>query len=140
MLLDEWRGWTNGGVEVKNGGINEDGYFLSLKDVELKIMNPLLLFLTEILGTFLLIVTILMTDGNALAIGLALAVAVYFGGKVSGGHFNPAVSSVMWLKESINGAQWFMYVIAQLIGGFLAYGYYMAASSKTSVVASNKSQ
>ena len=44
--------------------------------------------LVEFIGTFVFLSVILST-GDAFAIGLALAVAIFFGGKVSGGHFNP---------------------------------------------------
>jgi aquaporin Z len=94
-------------------------------------MNPILVFFTEIIGTFILIATILMTNGNALAIGLALAVAIYIGANVSGGHFNPAVSVVMYLKNSINTSQLLFYIIAQLFGGLFALSYYSASSSNS---------
>jgi aquaporin Z len=91
--------------------------------------NPVLVFLTEILGTFILISTILMTGGNALAIGLALAVGIIIGGSISGGHFNPAVSFIMFLKQGISATQLVMYILAQLLGGVLAYGYFVSSKA-----------
>ena len=54
-------------------------------------------YLTELIGTFFLVLTIGLTvlGGTPLAplaIGASLMVMVYMGGHVSGGHFNPAVS------------------------------------------------
>ena len=55
-------------------------------------------FFTEFIGTFIFLSVILKT-GDALAIGIALASVIYFGGKVSGGNFNPAVSYMMLLSN-----------------------------------------
>jgi aquaporin Z len=50
---------------------------------------------TELIGTFGLVLTIgcAIMGKAALAIGAALMVFVYAGGHISGGHYNPAVSS-----------------------------------------------
>lgn len=57
-------------------------------------------YIYEFIGTFFLVFTVGMTVLNPygaglwapLAIGSVLAVMVYAGGHVSGGHYNPAVS------------------------------------------------
>ena len=54
----------------------------------------------EFIGTFIFL-SVILTTGDPFAIGLALAVVIYFGGKVSGGHFNPAVSVMMFLNKAI---------------------------------------
>ena len=46
--------------------------------------------LAEFLGTMFFLYVILAT-GDAIAIGLALIVVILVAGKLSGGHFNPAV-------------------------------------------------
>ena len=51
-------------------------------------------FVVEFLGTLFFLYVILAT-GEALPIGLALAIAIMVGGKISGGNFNPAVSVMM---------------------------------------------
>jgi aquaporin Z len=86
--------------------------------------NPVLVFVTEIIGTFILLSAILMSGGNALAIGLALAVGIVLGGAISGGNFNPAVSFIMFLQESMSAMECMFYIIAQLLGGVFALGYY----------------
>merc|ERR1712096_547431 len=59
--------------------------------------------IVEMIGTFMLLTTIVfaVSSGSAnapLAIGLGLAVFVYAGGPVSGGHFNPAVTLAVFLR------------------------------------------
>ena len=75
---------------------------------------------TEFIGTFIFLGVILKT-GDALAIGLALAAVIYFGGKVSGGHFNPAVSFMMLLSNKIDITKFVAFIIAQVLGGTAAF-------------------
>ena len=75
---------------------------------------------TEFIGTFIFLGVILKT-GDALAIGIALASVIYFGGKVSGGHFNPAVSFMMLLSNKIDIAKFVAFIIAQVLGGTAAF-------------------
>lgn len=83
--------------------------------------------LTEFIGTFIFL-TVILATGQAIPIGLALAVAIYFGGKISGGHFNPAVSTMMLVKGSISVETFIGYVIAQVLGGLVALMFWKAAS------------
>jgi glycerol uptake facilitator-like aquaporin len=80
----------------------------------------ILQFFTEFIGTFIFLGVILKT-GDALAIGIALASVIYFGGKISGGHFNPAVSFMMLLSNKIDIAKFIVFIIAQLLGGTAAF-------------------
>jgi len=43
---------------------------------------------------------------------------------VSGGHFNPAVSVMMYLKKAINDKELLMYVISQVLGGVAALDFF----------------
>lgn len=56
----------------------------------------------------------------AFAFGLALIAALYTVGRISGGHFNPAVSLAMFLDQRISAADMVGYWVAQLAGGILA--------------------
>lgn len=76
-------------------------------------------FLVEFLGTLFFLYVVLAT-GNPLAIGLALTVAIMAGGKVSGGHFNPAVSVMMAAKGKLSTKNLLPYVLAQVAGGLAA--------------------
>lgn len=82
-------------------------------------------YLTELIGTFFLVLTIGLTtvQGAAmapLAIGSVLMVMVYMGGHISGGHYNPAVTFGVLLAGKTTGAELAAYWIAQLLGGLLA--------------------
>ena len=53
---------------------------------------------------------------NALATAIALAIAIRIGMKISGSHFNPAVSLVMLLLKKMNNQDFLLYVVAQTLG------------------------
>jgi len=76
-------------------------------------------FVVEFLGTMFFLYVIL-ASGNPLAIGLALAVAIMVGGKISGGNFNPAVSVMMTAAGKLNKADLLPYIVAQVAGGLAA--------------------
>lgn len=76
-------------------------------------------YLVEFLGTMFLMYVILAT-GNAYAISAALAVAIVLGGKISGGHFNPAVSVAMTVKNKLSKNDLVAYVLAQMAGAVVA--------------------
>src|SRR3954451_25447929 len=58
--------------------------------------------------------------GVALAHGLALSIAISALGKVSGGHFNPAVSITMVATRQMPPQAGVVYVVSQLLGATLA--------------------
>ena len=87
----------------------------------------------EILYTFALCLVVLnvatskATEGNSyygLAIGFTLVVAVFAGGPVSGGAFNPAVGIGPIVMNALVGggsfADFWLYLIGPLVGGALA--------------------
>lgn len=78
-------------------------------------------YLAELVGTFILVLTILGTGGNAYLVGLSLAVVILFTGAISGGMVNPAVSFAMYLKGMLMPIEFAYYVIAQLLGGAGAF-------------------
>lgn len=85
-------------------------------------MNRLL---TEMIGTFFLVLTIGLTvvldrPLAALAIGSVLMVMVYMGGHVSGAHYNPAVTLAIFMRGGIESKAVLPYMIVQLIGALLA--------------------
>lgn len=77
-------------------------------------------YLVEFIGTFIFL-SVILTSGEAFPIGLALTTVIFFGGKVSGGNYNPAVSTMMFLKQKLNTPDYVGYVIAQILGGVSAY-------------------
>ena len=70
--------------------------------------------LIEYVGTVFFLFVII-TTGNPLAIGAALALACYIGGPISGGNYNPAVTLLMVLAGTQKKETLFTYVIMQLV-------------------------
>lgn len=67
----------------------------------------------EYLGTCLLIGALAFTS-SPLFIVAALAVAIGLGGKVSGGHFNPAITAWALASGKMSKAKALSYVVAQV--------------------------
>jgi len=85
----------------------------------------ILVLLVEFFGTFLLLISY-FASGNALVIGITLALVVLLTGGISGGHVNPAVSMAMWVAGSITLTEFLAYIVAQYAGGVAAYYAYTA--------------
>ena len=80
-------------------------------------------YLVEFVGTLFLLFVILVS-GEAIPIGLAVILAIMLVGKISGGHFNPAVSVMMFLNKKIQAQDLLFYVLAQVLGGAVALQLY----------------
>jgi aquaporin Z len=80
-------------------------------------------YLVEFLGTFLFL-SVILTQGQAIPIAVALAAVIFFGGSVSGGHFNPAVSLMMHVNNMIPLQDLVIYVVSQLAGGIVALTFF----------------
>jgi len=90
-------------------------------------------FLCEFIGTFAFVFSILVISHNTglpnyvkfFLIGLSLVLLISTLGFYSGGHFNPVVSTAVFLTKpkrrlSSNGMNWLWYVGAQAVGGIAA--------------------
>lgn len=89
-------------------------------------------YVYEFIGTFFLVTVIGMVviePGAAalgfapLAIGTVLAVMIFAGGHVSGGHYNPAVSLAVFLrgdKQTFTVTDMVIYWVVQIVAGFIA--------------------
>ncbi len=89
----------------------------------------------EALGTFFLVMAVVgsgimaqnLADGNValallcntIATGAVLFVIITIFVSVSGAHFNPAVSLVMWVRGGLARTETFAYVAVQIVGGCL---------------------
>ena len=80
-------------------------------------------YLVEFLGTTLLVYVIFATN-NWAAIGLALAIAVLLGGKISGGAFNPAVAISLYYSGKLNKNDVLPYIIVEILGALTAFYVY----------------
>jgi aquaporin Z len=81
----------------------------------------------EFIGMFLFMFTVGMATDRAgagalapLAIGAMLMVMVYAGGHISGGHYNPAVSTAVFLRGLMASEEWGAYMGTQLFAAILA--------------------
>jgi glycerol uptake facilitator-like aquaporin len=77
----------------------------------------------EFIGTLLFLYVIIAT-GNFVAIGTALALLIYLGGPISGGNFNPVVTTMLVAAKKQNMNTLIPYIIAQLAGGIAALEVY----------------
>jgi aquaporin Z len=81
----------------------------------------------EFIGMFIFMFTVGMATektgaGNLapFAIGFVLMVMVFAGGHISGGHYNPAVSTAVLIRGKMTPNEWVAYVVTQLIAAVLA--------------------
>ena len=79
----------------------------------------------EFIGTFIFICVILKMGSyqwGGIAIGLTLAAMILFGGSISGGHFNPAVTFAQYMQPGSMLSWWRAggYILMQVIAGVLA--------------------
>lgn len=90
-------------------------------------MKTLKVLLAECLGTFVLVFfacgVAAWTGGSvvatSLAFGLVIVAMAYSIGRISGCHINPAVSLGCLLDKRMSVKDFCLYVVAQLVGGFL---------------------
>jgi aquaporin Z len=84
----------------------------------------LIKYFVELIGTFIFVSIILntLTDSSITPVSVAvgLLAVIYFGGRISGGHFNPAVSIAMFLKNKITMQVLLGYIVVQILGAGVA--------------------
>ncbi len=83
-------------------------------------MSNLINYGVEFLGTFVFL-TVILSTSNPIAIAVTLLAMIYFGGELSGGHFNPAVSIMFATKGQLSITDTIIYILAQVLGGLCAY-------------------
>lgn len=76
--------------------------------------------LAEMLGTFLLVTSILITSGDAFFTGLTFAVVAFAIMAISGAHVNPAVTFGLWTMRKLSGMKVPFYWLAQVLGAIAA--------------------
>lgn len=87
-------------------------------------------YLVEFLGTMILSFVIFATN-NYLAIGAALALAVFMGGAISGGAFNPAIAIAMVQAGKLATDDLMPYIVAQVGGALAGYQLVKAILSRS---------
>jgi len=93
-------------------------------------------YISEFIGTYFLVLTIgfNVLQNTALApisIGSMLMAMIFATGKVSGGHFNPAVTLGVFCRGKIDGNSACAYVAAQLVGGLFGGCTYLSMLGAT---------
>ncbi|KAF2213963.1 hypothetical protein CERZMDRAFT_110945 [Cercospora zeae-maydis SCOH1-5] len=98
--------------------------------------------LAELLGTFVQLtigfcgdIQVTLNHGSnshttAWLWGMATMMAIYIAGGISGAHFNPSITTILWFYRGFPKRKMLEYFIAQFLGAFLAcyaaYGIYYA--------------
>ncbi|SYW21136.1 MIP/aquaporin family protein [Oenococcus oeni] len=85
-------------------------------------------YIAEFMGTFMLVFlgtgAVVIAKGDVLTIGLAfglaITISVYAFGSISGGHFNPAVTTAMLINRRINAIDAGYYIVSQILGAIVA--------------------
>lgn len=94
--------------------------------------NKVAMLVAEFLGTGVLALVMLAVQRStigvpyfvAIAAGLAVAALMFVFSGVSGAHLNPAVTIGLWVSRKVKTLPAATYLVAQLLGGWAAYGVY----------------
>jgi aquaporin Z len=81
-------------------------------------------YAVELIGTFLLVFTVVATTLGTgtlgpLAVGAVILALVYAGGHISGAHYNPAITLAVLVRGRLEPADAVAYWVVQLAGGVL---------------------
>lgn len=87
-------------------------------------------YFVEAVGTFFLVLTVGLSQGNPFAVGGILATMIYMGGYISGGHYNPAVSVAVYIRGKLDKRTTVFYIISQLLGSFAAASVYFMITAQ----------
>ena len=86
----------------------------------------MLAFLTEFIGSFVFIASVLISNAyypvefRPIIIALTLLAMIYFGNYISGGHYNPVISTMMFIKGELNIGNYIGFIVSQIFGGLIA--------------------
>ena len=97
--------------------------------------------LVEFIGTFIFLTVVLIATSKTVtgpasgvvapfAIVIALFAAILFGGQISGGHFNPAISFMKMIQGETSMTTTLAFIIVQLLAAAAAYGFYKSIHEK----------
>lgn len=78
-------------------------------------------YIAEFVGTFILAAVAVLSQGQPLFVGFALIAIVLTIGTLSGSHVNPLITVGAWVTRKISGIRALGYVVAQILGGLLAF-------------------
>lgn len=101
--------------------------------------------LAEFFGTAILTLVVLGVQRStigipyfvALAAGLTVTVMLFALGRVSGAQLNPALTIGLWTARKIGTIRAAVYIVAQLLGAWAAYGIFTYVSNQNMTVLTN---
>lgn len=81
--------------------------------------------LVEFIGTFFLVFAVVVNASSnsqfaPFAIAATLCVCIYAGGRISGAHYNPAVSFSLFLRGLVSSKELVFYVLIQMLAAIFA--------------------
>lgn len=79
-------------------------------------------YLIEFFGTFIVVLAVSLTE-NPFAMGPMYLAMLYLGARISGAHYNPAISLASWLRGTLSTERLPWYVLAQVLGALAAIGF-----------------
>ena len=91
-----------------------------------KPMNMIIVSLLELMGTAMILIAFAGAQGGALGVSIMLFACIIVFGDISGGHFNPAVTLGVYIRQSyVDGAWLFnlgysaLIISSQIVGAFI---------------------
>lgn len=76
----------------------------------------------EFFGTLVLVLSVLLSSGHPVVIGITLAILVFLAAPYSGANLNPAIALASASKGRITWTLMAYYILAELLGGMAAWG------------------
>ena len=91
--------------------------------------------LVEFVGTFIFLSVIIKNVKGGVSwapfpIVIALLAVIFWGGSISGGHYNPAVTTMFYLDNSMELQDAIVYIVSQLAGAYGALTFYKMTAKK----------
>jgi aquaporin Z len=93
-------------------------------------MDKMPKYAVEFIGTFIFFSVILKVR-EPIPIVIALLAVIYFGGSISGGHFNPGVTFMKVINGEMDTNDAILYVAFQLLAAYCAYLFYVNVVEKS---------
>lgn len=92
--------------------------FVAKKVKQLPIITEVI---AELIGTFLLVVTVFSVQNQPLYIAFAMIGIVFLLGKISGAYVNPAMVVGGWITKKISTIKGASYILAEIFGAVIAW-------------------
>jgi aquaporin Z len=81
-------------------------------------------YFVEFIATFIFL-SVIIINGSPIAISVALLAMLYFSGNITGGHINPAITAMFYMKGELSMCDSIFYIGSQVLGAAAAYYFYI---------------